>query len=312
MDLKMPATKADDLAELKPTASVLGGLAEMEAAEMPRSRRTVISGWVRRRLTLVIGGTLVGLLLLLTLVGPFFTQYDPNVGNINDSLVGPSFSHLLGTDYEGRDMLTRIIYGARLSVGIAVGCVLTAMIVGTLLGLIAAYIGGVTGSIIMRVLDVVISFPYVVLVIAVLAVLGPGLLSVAVAIAVVDWTSYGRIIYGQVLSVREREYVESCRALGASQARIMLRHILPNVATPALVYATLDISQVILLMAALSFLGLGAQPPAADWGTMIADGRVYIYSAWWISTFPGLVIMVTGTCFAILGDGLADVMDRRR
>jgi peptide/nickel transport system permease protein len=133
-----------------------------------------------------------------------------------------------------------------------------------------------------------------------------------VAIAAVDWTSYGRIIYEQVLSAREREYVESSRALGASQRRIMLRHILPNVATPAVVYATLDISQVILLMSALSFLGLGAQPPTSDWGTMIADGRVYIYSAWWISTFPGLAIMLTGTSFAILGDGLADALDRRR
>jgi peptide/nickel transport system permease protein len=184
--------------------------------------------------------------------------------------------------------------------------------VGTLLGMIAAYIGGVLGGVIMRVLDVVISFPYVVLVIAVLAVLGPGSLSVAVAIAAVDWTSYGRITFGQVLSVREREYVESCKAVGASHARIMLRHILPNVATPAVVYATLDISQVILLMSALSFLGLGAQPPTSDWGTMIADGQVYINAAWWISTFPGLMIMLTGTSFALLGDGLADVMNRRR
>ena len=134
----------------------------------------------------------------------------------------------------------------------------------------------------------------------------------ALAIIAVDWTAYGRIMYGQVLSVREREYVESCRALGMSPLRIMLRHILPHVATPAVVYATLDIIQVILLMSALSFLGLGSQPPSADWGTMINDGQTYIYSAWWISTFPGLAIMLTGTSFAILGDGLADALDRRR
>jgi peptide/nickel transport system permease protein len=164
----------------------------------------------------------------------------------------------------------------------------------------------------MRLLDVVISFPYIVLVIAVLAVLGPGQFSVAVAIAVVDWTAYGRIMYGQVLSVREREYVEACRAVGVPAPRIMLRHILPNVITPSLVYATLDISQVILLMSALSFLGLGAQPPAADWGTMINDGQTYIQTNWGISTFPGLAIMLTGTSFALLGDGLADALDRRR
>jgi peptide/nickel transport system permease protein len=295
----MPAEAANSLVDAEPIF-----------AQLPRgvARRA----WLRRNLTLVIGLCLVGAVLLAAIVGPFLAQYDPNNGNINDSLVGPSPAHFFGTDYEGRDMFTRILYGARIALGVSVGCVMISLILGTLLGMIAAYVGGATGNVIMRLLDIVISFPYVVLVIAMLAVLGPGIFSVAVAIAAVDWTSYGRIIYGQVLSVREREYVESSRALGASQRRIMLRHILPNVATPAVVYATLDISQVILLMSALSYLGLGAQPPTSDWGTMIADGRVYIYSAWWISTFPGLVIMLTGTSFAILGDGLADALDRRR
>jgi peptide/nickel transport system permease protein len=299
MGLNMPAGAADSLVEAEPIFAEL-------------SRGAVGRAWLRRHLTLVIGLCLVGAVLLAAIVGPFLAQYDPNNGNINDSLVGPSPAHLFGTDYEGRDMFTRILYGARIALGVSVGCVMISLILGTILGMIAAYVGGVTGNIIMRVLDIVISFPYVVLVIALLAALGPGIFSVAVAIAAVDWTSYGRIIYGQVLSAREREYVESSRALGASQRRIMLRHILPNVATPAVVYATLDISQVILLMSALSFLGLGAQPPTSDWGTMIADGRVYIYSAWWISTFPGLAIMLTGTSFAILGDGLADALDRRR
>ena len=299
MGVELPVSARDRLPEAEPMLPQL-------------SRWAASREWLRRNLTLVIGLALVSSLLLTAAIGPFIAQYDPNNGNLNDSLLGPSPSHLFGTDYEGRDMFTRILYGARVAFGVSVGCVLASLTLGTLLGMIAAYIGGVTGSVIMRLLDIVISFPYVVLVIAVLAVLGPGIFSVAVAIAAVDWTSYGRIIYGQVLSVREREYVESSRALGSSQLRIMRRHILPNVATPAVVYATLDISQVILLMSALSFLGLGAQPPTSDWGTMIAEGQTYIYNAWWISTFPGLAIMLTGISFAILGDGLADAMNRRR
>jgi peptide/nickel transport system permease protein len=246
------------------------------------------------------------------MVGPFLAQYDPTVGNIETSLAPPSTAHLFGTDDLGRDMFTRVIYGARVALGVSVSCVLASLIIGSLLGMIAAFFGGVVGAIIMRVLDLVISFPYVVLVIALLAVLGPGLLSVAIAIIAVDWTAYGRIMYGQVLSAKEREYVEACRATGVSPLRTMLRHIIPNVITPSLVYATLDISQVILLMSALSFLGLGVQPPNADWGTMISDGRTYIYQAWWICTFPGFAIMITGTCFALLGDGLADTLDTRR
>lgn len=294
MDVNAPALEAAQTAPVEPV------------------RRLSLGGVLRRHLTLIVGLTLILALALITIVGPMLAPYDPNNGDISTSLGAPTAAHLLGTDYEGRDLFTRILYGARYALGISVGCVIASAILGTLLGLIAAYVGGVTGAIIMRILDLVISFPYVVLVIAIIAALGPGLSSVAIAIIAVDWTAYGRIIYGQVLSVREREYVEACQALGASRLRIMLRHILPNVATPAVVYATLDISQVILLLSALSFLGLGAQPPQSDWGTMIKDGQVYIATAWWLSTFPGLAIMATGTCFAILGDGLADWLDRRR
>ncbi|MGH2410816.1 MAG: ABC transporter permease [Chloroflexota bacterium] len=268
--------------------------------------------WLRNHLSLVVGLLLVLGLAFATVVGPFLAQYDPNNGDITQSLQPPSWAHLMGTDFEGRDMFTRVLYGARYALGISVASVLVASALGTMLGLIAAYVGGLLGGFIMRVLDLVISFPYVVLVIALLATLGPGLTSVAIAVIAVDWTTYGRIIHGQVLTVREREYVEACRAVGASNPRIMFRHILPNVISPAVVYATLDISQVILLMSALSFLGLGAQPPQSDWGTMVSDGRVYIYSAWWISTFHGFAIMVTGMCFALLGDGLADWLDQRR
>ncbi len=275
-------------------------------------RQAALLSRLRRYRTLAVGLGLVLALVLMAIFGPLLMPYDPTVGDIMNSLAAPSHAHLLGTDYEGRDMLARVLSGARVALGVSVTTVIISLIVGSLLGMFAAYAGGVVGAAIMRILDIVISFPYVVLVIAVLAVLGPGMLSVGVAIAAVDWTTYGRIMYGQVLSVREREYVEACKATGMAPSRILLRHILPNVWTPALVYATLDITQVILLMSALSFLGLGVQPPNSDWGTMVSDGRAYIYSAWWISTFPGIAIMITGSCFAILGDGLAEALDNRR
>ena len=161
----------------------------------------------------------------------------------------------------------------------------------------------------MRTVDIVISFPYIVLVITLLAVLGPGLFTVFVAIAVVDWTTSARLVQSQVLSVREPDYEESCRALGMPSWRIIWRHILPNVATAAVVYATLDISQVILLISALNFLGLGAQPPTPDWGYMVNEGRTFIYTQWWISTFPGIAVMLTGLAFSLLGDGLADALE---
>jgi peptide/nickel transport system permease protein len=283
-----------------------------EASQVERVRRRGALAWMRAHISLLVGVTLVVLLAFATIVGPLLAQYDPNNGNISLGLLPPTRANLMGTDSDGRDMFTRVLYGARYALGISVGCVLVSACLGTLLGLIAAYFGGLVGGLIMRLLDLLISFPYVVLVIALLAALGPGLSGVAIAIVLVDWTTYARIIYGQVLTVREREYVEACRAIGSSNGRIMLRHILPNVITPAVVYATLDISQVILLMSALSFLGLGAQPPTSDWGTMISDGRVYIYSAWWVSTFPGFAIMISGMSFAFLGDGLADWLDRRR
>jgi len=184
-----------------------------------------------------------------------------------------------------------------------------ALIIGSAWGLVAGYFRGAVETVLMRTVDIVISFPYIVLVIAVLAVLGPGLFTVFLAIAAVDWTTYARLVHSQVLSVRERDYIEACRALGMPSARVMRRHILPNVVTAAVVYATLDISQVILLISALSFLGLGAQPPTPDWGYMVNEGRAFIYNAWWVSAFPGIAVMITGLAFSLLGDGLADALD---
>jgi peptide/nickel transport system permease protein len=264
----------------------------------------------RRRLpgSLLVGGGAVLALVIVALVGPLLAPYDPINGNIAMSLAAPSPAHLMGTDLYGRDVFTRVLYGTRIAIGVSAGCVLAALLLGTLCGLVAGYYGGIVETLLMRTVDVVISFPYIVLVIAVLAVLGPGLFPVFVAIAVVDWTTYARLIHSQVLSVREREYVDACRATGVPSWRILYRHVLPNVVTAAAVYASLDVSQVILLMAALNFLGLGVQPPTPDWGYMINEGRTFIYTQWWISTFPGLAVMLTGLAFSLLGDGLADAL----
>ncbi len=274
---------------------------ERDVALKPRRRRVPRS--------LKIGGGAVLTLVLVAILGPLIAPYDPVNGTGGASLAAPSLAHLMGTDLYGRDIFTRVLYGARIALGVSTACVVAALIIGTGWGLISGYFGGITETLLMRGVDIMISFPYIVLVIAVLAVLGPGLFTVFIAIAVVDWTTYARLIHSQVLSVREREYVDACRALGMPAHRIMRRHILPNVATAALVYATLDISQVILLISALNFLGLGAQPPTPDWGYMVNEGRTFIYTSWWISTFPGIAIMITGLAFSLLGDGLADALE---
>lgn len=262
--------------------------------------------------SLILGVSAVALLILIAIFGPILARYSPINGDMTMSLSPPSAGHLLGTDLYGRDVWTRILYGARIALSVGVGSVIAAMIIGTFFGMIAGYFGGIVEAIVMRVVDVMISFPYIVLVITVLAVLGSGLLPVAIAIVAVDWTTYARLIHSQVLSVREREFVLASTSLGGSSWWILRKQVLPNAVTPSLVYASLDVSQVILLMAALSFLGLGAQPPTPDWGYMINEGRTFIYTQWWISTFPGIAVMVTGLAFSLLGDGLADAMDLRR
>ncbi|HZS87585.1 MAG TPA: ABC transporter permease [Chloroflexota bacterium] len=291
---------------MNPSVDTTLPLAESEVLEREPTRHRR-----KRRIprSLVVGGGFVLLLVLIAIIGPLLAPYNPIDGTGQVSLGAPSGAHLMGTDLYGRDIFTRVLYGARLALGLSTACVLVALAFGTLWGMTAGFFGGWVETLLMRGVDIVISFPYVVLVIAVLAVLGPGLFTVFIAIAVVDWTTYARLIHSQVLSVREREYVEACRALGMPPARIMRRHILPNVVTAAIVYATLDISQVILTVSALNFLGLGVQPPTPDWGFMVNEGRSFIYTSWWISTFPGIAVMITGLAFSLLGDGLADALE---
>lgn len=289
--------------DIQPTAPPLADDADDERDPARRLGR-------RRTPRSLLGGAgFVLALVVVAMVGPLVAPYNPLDGTGGVSLGAPGLTHLLGTDLYGRDVLTRVLYGARIALGVSLACVAAAFLIGMLWGMAAAYAGGGVETLLMRGVDVVISFPYVVLVIAVLAVLGPGLLTIVVAITLVNWTAYARLAHGQVLAVRAYPYVEACRALGMPASRIMWRHILPNVVTAAVVYASLDVSQVILLISALNFLGLGVQSPTPEWGAMIAEGRTVIYTAWWTGMFPGLALMITGLAFGLLGDGLADALE---
>ena len=256
---------------------------------------------------------LSGLILLLLLVvamllGPGLSPYDSAAIDLRGALQTPNSAHWLGTDNLGRDLLTRILVAARLDLQIALVCVLLPFIMGSLIGAISGYIGGKFDAIIMRLVDILWAFPFYVLVIAIVGTLGPGLANMYLAFTLVVWISFARIVRGEVLILKRAEYVLAARVLGYSHARIILRHVLLNAITPAIVFAMADIVLTILAVTSLSFLGLGIQPPAAEWGLMIAEGRNFIFDAWWISTFPGLAIIFTGITFMLLGDGIDDLL----
>ena len=223
---------------------------------------------------------------------------------------GPSLHHLFGTDELGRDVLSRVVYGSRVTLPIGVLLVTLAAVIGGTIGAIAGYFRGPVDGILMRAADLVFAFPPIILAMVVAAVLGKGLHNAALAIVVVAWPSYARVVRGLVLSVGDSEYVQSARLLGASARRALIRDVVPNVAGPVLVLATLDLANAILLLSGLSFLGLGAQPPQAEWGSMVADGTQY-FQWWWMGTFPGLAIFTVVLAFNFIGDSLRDVFDPR-
>jgi peptide/nickel transport system permease protein len=281
-----------------------------EAATRPR-RRWPMANLVRRP-TARVGAAIVCVFLLLTIFAPLIAPYDPFDQDLSSALTAPSAAHLLGTDQYGRDILTRIMYGSRtalLAIVVADGI---ALALGAALGLLAGYRGGRVDSVVMRLVDVLLAFPYLLLALIIVAALGPSLINSIVAIGVVYTPQYARLIRGQVLAVRTTEYVLAARAVGASATRIMLRHILPNSFTPLLVMATLQSGTVVVETAGLSFLGLGAQPPSPDWGALLADGQSYFLTAWWIATFPGLAIFAVVIGFNLFGDALRDYYDPRR
>ena len=260
----------------------------------------------------LFGVIIIFVLVFIAIFAPFIAPHDPVDQELKKRLSPPSSEYPLGTDHLGRCILSRLIYGARISLPIAVIVVGITFAIGVTTGAISGYLGGIADEIIMRIVDVFLTFPGLILALGIIAALGPGLFNAMIALVIVGWAGYTRIVRGSVLSVKEKEFVEGARGLGASDSYILVRHILPNVIAPVIPMAMLGMGYVILAVAGLSFLGLGAQPPTPEWGAMLNDGRVFMRSAPQLMIFPGLAIMITVLAFNFLGDGLRDVLDPRR
>ncbi len=265
---------------------------------------------------------LLGLAILLTVAAaaifaPEISPYDPTFQEISRRLKPPGWRtpegqiHLLGTDHLGRDILSRLIFGARISLVIGFSAVALAGTLGTVIGLAAGYRGGRVDEFCMRLTDTMLAMPFILLALAVIAVLGPSLRNIIFVLGVTSWVSYSRVVRAEVLTLRAREFVAAAHALGGGGWRVVFRHLLPNVLTPVIVIATLEVARMIILESALSFLGLGVQPPTPTWGGMLADGRAYLSTSWWLATFPGLSIMLSVLGINLLGDWLRDILDPR-
>jgi ABC-type dipeptide/oligopeptide/nickel transport system permease subunit len=274
-----------------------------------RVRRRITFGPAWRTPLAVAGVVIAAIWIVVAVFAPLIAPHSALAQNATPAQ-GPSWSHLFGTDELGRDVFSRVIYGSRVSLPIALVLVGSAAVIGSTVGAVAGYFRGVADGVLMRLADLVFAFPPIILAMVVAAVLGKGLFNAALAIVVVAWPSYARVARGLVLSVGESEYVQSARLLGASSRKTLFRDVLPNVAGPIFVLATLDLANAILLLSGLSFLGLGAQPPKAEWGSMVAEGTQY-FQWWWIGTFPGLAIFTVVLAFNFLGDSLRDVFDPR-
>jgi peptide/nickel transport system permease protein len=266
--------------------------------------------FVRNR-SAVVGLVILVAMVLAALFAPYLTPYDPIETNFRARYLPPSIEHPMGTDRVGRDVATRILFGARISLRVGLIAVAIAVVFGTAIGLVSGYYRGWLDEVLMRFIDVVMAMPSILLAIAIVFALGPNLFNVMIAIGIATLPNYARVVRSSVLSARENVYVESARASGMGDFGIIIKHIFPNVLAPILVLATLGLGTAILSVAALSFLGLGAAPPTPEWGVLISDGRDSIGSAWWISTFPGLAIMVVVLAVNLVGDGLRDALDPR-
>ncbi len=262
----------------------------------------------KKSASLNAGAVVVGFVLIFALFPKLITSYDPLSHNYDAILQAPSFIHLFGTDNFGRDIFTRVVYGTRIDLIIGVLATAVPFITGSLIGLIAGYYGGWIDSLLMRILDIFMAFPFIVLVIAIVAILGPGINNLYIAIWLVGWKDYARLVRSEVMVAKNAEYVQASKILGFRDARIILRHILPNVFSVAIVFAAADVVMCMLSGASLSFLGLGVQPPTPEWGAIISEGRAYLSQAWWICTFPGIALVIAGTGFSLLGDGLSDLL----
>ncbi len=287
-------------------AGEVGGAATLVTVVPERSapRR---AHWYRQP-ALISGLVIILVIIGLAIAAPLITSYNPIAQNLNDTLQGPSGHHLLGTDQFGRDVFTRLLYGARVDLKIGFIAVLFPFVLGTVLGSLAGYFGGWIELIVMRLVDIVVAFPFYVLLIALVFVLGPGESSIYIAITIVGWVSYARLVRAEILVAKRQEYVLAAKAGGLSSLRIMGRHLLPNVISQAIIYAMSDIVQDILAIVTLGYFGLGIPPPTAEWGSMINEGQNFLTTHWELATIPGLAVVVVGLGLSLIGDGLADLL----
>ena len=258
----------------------------------------------------VVGLALAGLALVVAVAAPWLTPHDPGAGDFAQILKPPGTpGHPLGTDQLGRDLLARVLYGARLALFIGACTVLVTAVGGSLLGLVAGYFGGRLGAVIMRLADVQLSFPFILLALTINAIVGLGLRNIILSLSAAGWVVYARVVRGQALSVKQREFVQAAAALGTGRWRILFRHVLPNIAPTIIVVASLQFSQFIVAEAAISFLGFGVQPPTPAWGSMLSESRDFLYVAWWLAAFPGAALALTALGINLVGDWLRDVLD---
>ncbi len=258
--------------------------------------------------TLKFGLTIVLLWIMAALFAPWLTPMDPNAIDLENVLQPPGGQWLLGTDHVGRDILTRVIYSARIDLWMGFLGVLAPLLIGVTIGLFSGYFGGLTDAVMMRAVDITLAFPFLILVLAIVAMLGPGVGNFIIALAVVAWVSYARLIRAEVMVIKNTEYIQAAKTLGYHPMYIIFRHVLPNALSPVIVYAMTDAVLVILAGASLGFIGLGVQPPTAEWGVMISDGQPYVIQAWWICFFPGLAAISLGIGLSLIGDGLARIL----
>jgi peptide/nickel transport system permease protein len=265
---------------------------------------------IRRNGLGVIGLILAALAVLVALAAPILAPHNPFIGDLTQGLRPPGTpGHPLGTDQLGRDTLSRVLYGARVALFIGLCTVLVTAIVGGLLGLLAGFFGGWSGQVLMRLCDVQLSFPFILLALTINAIVGLGLRNIIISLSAAGWVVYARVVRGEVLSVKQRDFVQAAAALGTSRARILFRHILPNVAPSIIIVASLQFSQFIVAEAAISFLGFGVQPPTPAWGSMLSESRDFLYVAWWLAAFPGAALALTALGVNLVGDWLRDVLD---
>jgi len=304
------------MAALPPSVATEGVGLATPRPRVDREWVALLRRLVRRR-TALFGMLVVLGVLLAAAFAPLVAPFDPLEQDIGQRLREPGWQdaqgrvHPLGTDHLGRDILSRIVFGSRIALVVGLAAVAISGVLGMLIGLLAGYFGGRVDDFLMRLADIQLAFPFILLAIAVIGVLGPSLRNIIIVIGVSSWVVYARVVRGEVLSIREREYVQAAIALGSQHWRVLRHHVLPNTLTPWLVVATLDMARVIVIESALSFLGLGVQPPTPTWGGMLADGRVYLSTAWWLATFPGLAILMTVLGINLFGDGLRDTLDPR-